>query len=382
MDQRGLSLRTAEETSLSLRVPGGVSTIVVERGALASAGARLAGEWPGARRVFVVADERVGELHGAALDGALRAAGLEPCRKAVPAGEGSKSLTVAAELYDWLAAQRVERGELVLAFGGGVVGDLAGFVAATYLRGVPLAQAPTTLLAMVDSSVGGKTGINLPAGKNLVGAFYQPGLVLVDPGLLRTLPERELRSGWAEVIKYALLERSVPGLEDAELLPLLEEEGRALRALEEPLCSRVVRRCIAIKRAVVEQDERETGLRRILNLGHTVGHAIEAAAGYGRYTHGEAVALGLRAAARLAARRGRCDISLQDRIDALLDDLGLPARIDGCAVDDLLRRIGSDKKVRQGRVHWVLPAAPGQVGIYSDVPTDEVRAVLEELGAA
>src|SRR5205823_7467601 len=168
MDRRGRSLQTAEETSLSLRVPGGVSTIVVERGALASAGARLAREWPGERRVFVVADERVGELHGAALDGALRAAGLEPCRKAVPAGEGSKSLTVAAELYDWLAGQRAERGEPVLAFGGGVVGDLAGFVAATYLRGVPLAQAPTTLLAMVDSSVGGKTGINLPAGKNLV----------------------------------------------------------------------------------------------------------------------------------------------------------------------------------------------------------------------
>jgi 3-dehydroquinate synthetase len=205
--------------------------------------------------------------------------------------------------------------------------------------------------------------------------------VVVDPVLLRTLPEREGRSGWAEVIKYAFLERSVPGVTGPPLLPTLLGEGEALRALADPATSEVIAGCLRIKAATVEQDERETGLRRVLNLGHTIGHAIEAVAGYGCYTHGEAVALGMRAVVRLSARRGLAAPDLIPLVDRLCDDFGLPARIAGCPADALLDRIGSDKKVRAGRVNWVLPTLPGEVVIRDDVPADDVRAVLGELGA-
>ncbi len=359
---------------------GIVSTIVVEPAGLAGLGALLQAHGFGRGRVFVVSDDMVWAALGERATAALETAGLAVRVTTIPAGEESKSLARATELYTWLAGERAERGEPIIAFGGGVVGDLAGFVAATYLRGVPLVQVPTSLLAMVDSSIGGKTGVNLPAGKNLVGAFLQPQLVLVDPQLLGTLSARERRSGWAEVLKYGFLDRSVPGLVGEPLLPTLREYGGVLQALQEPLLSEVVARCIAIKAAVVEQDERETGLRRALNLGHTVGHAIEAVAGYGRYTHGEAVALGMRAVARIAARSGHTDAALVAQVDRLLDDFGLPARIEGCATDAILDRIGSDKKVRAGRVNWVLPTTPGEVEISDAVSTGDVRAVLEELG--
>ncbi len=366
---------------ITLRAGDTHSTIAVEAGGLETAGARIAARWPEAGRVFAISEERVWALFGARLAASCAAAGLRLSHRAAPEGEGSKSLAQAGELYAWLADERAERGEPIVALGGGVVGDLAGFVAATYLRGVPLAQIPTTLLAQVDSSVGGKTAVNLPAGKNLVGAFYQPALVLVDPALLGGLPPRQLASGWAEVIKYALIDGSVPGLGGDPLLPVLRDDGAALRALREPVTSTVIRRCIAIKAAVVARDERETGLRRILNLGHTIGHAVEAAAGYGRWTHGEAVALGLRGAGRLAVRRGLHDPSLQREVERLLDAYGLPGRIAGCTVEELLARIGGDKKVRGGRVNWVLPAGPGQVVVRDDVPEADVRAVLAELGA-
>lgn len=368
-------------TSIVVQTGGIASTIVVEPEGLPGLGALLVAHGFGRGRVFVVSDDGVWAAHGAKALAALAAAGLDARATTIPAGEESKSLARAVDLYTWLAGERAERGEPVIALGGGVVGDLAGFVAATYLRGVPLVQVPTSLLAMVDSSIGGKTGVNLPAGKNLVGAFLQPQLVLVDPQLLATLSPREQRSGWAEVIKYGFLDRSVPGLEGEPLLPTLREYGGALQALQEPLLSRVVARCIAIKAAVVEQDERETGLRRALNLGHTIGHAIEAVAGYGRYTHGEAVALGTRAVARLAARTGHADAALVPLVDRLLDDFGLPARIEGCPAPAILDRIGSDKKVRAGRVNWVLPTTPGEVIISDAVPAADVRAVLAALGA-
>ncbi len=380
MEARGTGLRH-EPLTLELPQPTVTSTILVEPGLLDALGEQLVGHWPAIGRVFVIADEGVWQLYGPRVLDAVTGAKLRAEVAGVPAGEGSKSLAEAACLFEWLAGHRAERGEPILALGGGVAGDLAGFVAATYLRGVPLAQVPTTLLAMVDSSVGGKTAVNLPAGKNLVGAFYQPALVLVDPALLGTLPERELRSGWAEVIKYGWFDRSVPGYDVPPLAPLLIERGSELRELREPLCSDVIRACIAIKAAVVAQDEREGGLRRILNLGHTIGHAIEAVAGYGRYTHGEAVALGLRGVGRLATRLGLHDISLQLELERLLTDFGLPERIEGCGVAELLDRIGSDKKVRGGRVHWVLPRGAGQVEVRSDVPEEAVAAVLRELGA-
>jgi 3-dehydroquinate synthase len=330
----------------------------------------------------VISDERVWAAHGEELRAICAAAGVTPLVRAIPEGEGSKSLAQAGELYAWLAAERAERREPIVAFGGGVVGDLAGFVAATYLRGVPLIQVPTSLLAMVDSSVGGKTGINLPAGKNLVGAFLQPELVIVDPTFLRTLEPRQQRAGWAEVVKYAGFEHDVPGVTGPLLLPLLTEQGDALRAFAEPVCTTTIAQCLRIKAATVEQDERETGLRRVLNLGHTVGHAIEATAGYGRYTHGEAVALGLRAVALLAERRELCPATWSRQLIGLVDAFGLPDRIEGCVRADLLARIGNDKKVRAGRVNWILPIGPGKVIISDDVPLDEVGAILGELGAS
>ena len=361
---------------------GAESTIVIGAGTIAGLGGALAARIPGLARAFVISDERVWAAHGESLCAILAATGVTPLVRTIPEGEASKSLAQAGELYDWLAAARAERCEPVIAFGGGVVGDLAGFVAATYLRGVPLIQVPTSLLAMVDSSVGGKTGINLPAGKNLVGAFLQPALVIVDPDFLRTLAPRQQRAGWAEVIKYVGFERDVPGVTGPLLLPLLTAQGDALRAFAEPLCTTVIAQCLRIKAATVEQDEREIGLRRVLNLGHTVGHAIEATAGYGRYTHGEAVALGLRAVALLAERRELCPATWSRQLIGLVDAFGLPDRIEGCARADLLARIGSDKKVRAGRVHWILPVGPGEVIISDDVPLDEIGAILGELGAS
>lgn len=372
----------ADRAPIIVRTGGTTSTVVVEAGAFERLGALMAEHVRLPGRAFVISDERVWAAHGERLRAALEAAGWRVSATAVPDGEESKSLARAGELYAWLASERAERSEPIVAFGGGVVGDLAGFVAATYLRGVPLVQVPTSLLAMVDSSVGGKTGVNLPAGKNLVGAFLQPNLVVVDPLLLHTLSDRQQRTGWAEVIKYAFFDRSVPDLDGPPLLPILTTHGADLRALAEPACSEVIAQCLRIKARVVHLDERETGLRRILNLGHTVGHAIEAVAGYGRYTHGEAVALGMRAVFNLAARRGLCSPDLAAQVNQLLDEFGLPARIEGCAADALVDKIGSDKKVRAGRVNWVLPTVPGEVEIRDDVPLEDVRAVVVALGAA
>lgn len=377
----GTTEADANET-IVVRAGGTESTITIGAGMIAGLGREIVDRLPGVRRAFVISDERVWAAHGEYLRAIVAAAGVTPLVRLISEGEGSKSLAQAGELYAWLADERAERREPVVAFGGGVVGDLAGFVAATYLRGVPLIQVPTSLLAMVDSSVGGKTGINLPAGKNLVGAFLQPELVIVDPDFLRTLAPRQQRAGWAEVVKYVGFERTVPGVTGPSLLPLLTEQGEALRAFAEPLCTTAIAQCLRIKAATVEQDERETGLRRVLNLGHTVGHAIEASAGYGRYTHGEAVALGLRAVALLAERRELCPATWSRQLIGLVDAFGLPDRIEGCARVDLLARIGNDKKVRAGRVNWILPVGPGEVIISDDVPLDEVGAILSELGAS
>ncbi len=254
-----------------------------------------------------------------------------------------------------------------------MIGDLTGFVAATCLRGLGLVQIPTTLLAMVDSSVGGKTGVNHDAGKNLIGAFYQPPLVVIDPAFLDTLPTRELTSGWAEIVKHAVIQPSTPGGERGDLLAFLERNTDRLRRRAEPVTSYVIRRNVALKAAVVEADEHEAGIRAYLNFGHTLGHAIEAA-GY-RYLHGEAIALGMRAAVRIGAAVGTCDAPLVDRLDALLDRFGLPARgeFDPSRVLEL---VGSDKKRSAGRQRWVLPLAVGGVVVRDDVPEHVVRDAL------
>jgi 3-dehydroquinate synthetase len=269
----------------------------------------------------------------------------------------------------------VTRRDLVVALGGGVVGDLAGFVASVCLRGLSLVQAPTSLLAMVDSSVGGKTGVNLPAGKNLVGAFYQPGLVVIDPALLDTLPRAEYRSGMAEVVKHALIQPSTP-LGGRDLLDDLS--GIRLDPIPTGMIERVLARNVAIKHSVVRADERESGLRMILNFGHTAGHAIEAD-GY-RYRHGEAVGLGMIVACRIAEALGRVDGDLVDRVARLVQTAGLPTTLDG-STDPIIERLGHDKKNVDGSLHWILPDARGMVSPVTGVPEDVVRAALIATGS-
>lgn len=323
------------------------------------------------RRCAVVTDANVAPRLGPRVVRGLERAGFEPCLVTVPAGERAKSLRQAAMCYDRLAAHRLERGSFVVALGGGVIGDLAGFVAATYLRGIALVQVPTTLLAQVDSSVGGKVGINLRAGKNLVGAFHQPRLVVCDLGALRSLPQREFRAGLAEVIKYGVIS-------DARLFRRLERDlERLLRRESGPLES-VVARCCEIKAAVVAEDETETGRRAILNFGHTVGHAIEARFGYGKFLHGEAIAVGQVAAARLSQALAGLEAQAAARIEGLLAAAGLPTRLRFSASQRarLIDAMRLDKKVRDGQVRFVLARRIGQVVWNQAVGGPRLETVL------
>jgi 3-dehydroquinate synthase len=325
-----------------------------------------------AGRAFVVTDERVGRLHGRSIEASLAAAGYEPVVRAVPDRETSKSLRAATELYGWLAGQRAERRDFVVALGGGLVGDLAGFVAATYLRGLPVVQVPTTLLAQVDSAIGGKTGVNLDVGKNLVGAWHMPHTIAVDPTLLATLPAREVRAGWVETIKHALLF-------DAELLAILEAEAEALLRLAPELTARVVERSARLKVAVVEEDPREQGRRIVLNYGHTIGHALEAATDYGRFLHGEAIAVGLVGAARIGVALGVTPERLAERQRALLERFGLALRAPGVDPRRVLAAVSLDKKVERRAVRWVVLEAVGSPRVRSDVPAELVAAAVQEL---
>ncbi|MFL5760365.1 MAG: 3-dehydroquinate synthase [Thermomicrobiales bacterium] len=362
--------------NVTLQTPSGASEMFIAPDAVKRLGALMKERWPTANRVWLITDAHVGRLHQESVFEVLRNAGFNFDGFAVPPGETSKSLEGAATLYDWLLSRGIERGDIVVALGGGVIGDLAGFVAATCLRGVGLVQVPTSLLAMVDSSVGGKTGINHRTGKNLIGAFYQPPLVVIDSQFLRTLPPRELASGWAEVIKHGVIQRSTPGGDWNDLLPILERNGKRLRALEEPAFSYVVRRNVALKAAVVEADEREAGIRAYLNFGHTLGHAVEAA-GY-RYLHGEAIAVGMLAESRISAEFGLFDGKSVDRIEKVVGEFGLPSSAD---VDraDVLALIGSDKKRTAGKLRWVLPTTGGGVTIRDDVSLSVVESVVNRV---
>jgi shikimate kinase / 3-dehydroquinate synthase len=362
--------------ALHLNAASASSEIVIAPGALAALGAHARRHWPAARRAWVISDKTVATIHGEAALAALTDAGLIPSLRAVAVGEQSKSWATAGELLGWLLDGGIERGDIVVALGGGVIGDLAGFVAATVLRGVALVQVPTSLLAMVDSSIGGKTGLNHRTGKNLIGAFYQPPLVVIDPVLLKTLPARELNAGWAEIVKHAVIQPSTPGGERADLIRSLERNFNALRTLQEPATSYQIRRNVALKAAVVEVDEKETGIRAYLNFGHTIGHGIEAA-GY-RLLHGEAIAVGIRGEMRLAAELGLIEQSMIDRVEALLDSFDLPAT---AAVDQdlVLIKMLSDKKRAAGRQRWVMPIAAGGVAIRDDVPHDSVKRALAQV---
>jgi len=339
--------------------------------------------------LWLISDSQVFSHHGAPVENLLRGAGYRVESYAVPAGEASKDLAVVSKLYDWMIGGAVERRDAVLALGGGVVGDLAGFVAATVLRGIALIQLPTTLLAMVDSALGGKTGVNHPLGKNLIGAFHQPRLVLSDTSMLATLPARELRAGWAEVIKHAVI-RDAGLFQELEALSsefkvLSLEEATPTQNSELKIqnFAEVIRRAAKVKVDVVNMDERETGERMLLNYGHTLGHALEALTGYGTLLHGEAVAIGMELAAQVALRMELWGPESVERQRRLLHAYGLPTAIPaGVDPAHLLELTLRDKKVRAGRVRWVLPAAIGAAEVRDDVPEDLVRAVVESAGTA
>jgi 3-dehydroquinate synthase len=317
----------------------------------------------------VVTDTTVEKLYAARVLDALRKSGFAPIVISVPAGESSKSLATLESLYNRMTAAALDRSSTVFALGGGVVGDLAGFAAATFLRGVPVVQVPTTVVAQVDSALGGKTGINHRHAKNLIGAFYQPRLIVADVTTLATLPDREFREGLAEVIKYG-------AIMDAPMIADLERDLDAILARQPNLLEQVVARSLAHKAAVVGVDEREGGLRKTLNYGHTVGHAIEASAGYGSYLHGEAVAIGMVAAARLSSRYAGFSADEASRLQRLIERAGLPTAMPtGWNSPDFLRALGLDKKRAAGAVEFVLLERLGH-SMGKRLTIDEIVAPL------
>ena len=318
---------------------------------------------------YVVTDQ--GALrHAKRAQTSMEAGGIVTHVFVLPPGEQSKTLGNAGHLYDWLAGLRAERGHLLVAVGGGVVGDLAGFVAATYVRGMRLALVPTTVLAMMDSAIGGKTAVDLPQGKNLVGAFYQPSFVLEDARTLASLPSREAAAGWAEAIKHGLIM-------DEDLLRLLEDNAGRVLDLDEETVTEAVRRSAAIKAGVVSRDEKETlGLRVLLNYGHTVGHAVEAATGYGRYLHGEAVAVGMTASAFIAAELGMLSPEDVSRQRAVIERYGLPTSVEGVDPRAVREAMSMDKKTSAGVIRWVLLEGIGRATTRRDVPAALVDAAL------
>jgi 3-dehydroquinate synthase len=314
------------------------------------------------RRAVIVTDENVARLYLERAVQAMRGSGFEVFSTVVAAGEASKSLSSLSHLYEKFHEAGLSRTDPVIALGGGVVGDLAGFAAATYLRGLPLIQVPTTLLAQVDSSIGGKTGIDLPYGKNLAGAFYQPKAVIMDPGLLHSLPRAQMAEGMAEVIKYGLIS-------DLALFEQIEKKTFDLEWILE--------RCIRIKTTVVSRDEKDSGERMLLNFGHTIGHAVEKASGYSGFTHGEAVAVGMVAAADIGERLALTEIGTSGRIRALLTDYHLPTAAP-LPADDLLSAIRSDKKRLAGRIYFVLLKKIGEAFLMPMDP-NQLETVLHEV---
>lgn len=336
--------------------------ILIGEGVIAAAGAEIAARLPGARAA-IVTDENVAARHGAALAESLGAAGIAAATIAVSPGEKSKSFAVLEEVVDAVLAARLERGDVVVALGGGVVGDLAGFVAATWMRGVPFVQVPTTMLAMADASVGGKVAIDLPRGKNLVGAFHQPRLVWMDLATLRSLSPRQRANGLVEVIKHGVIR-------DAALFERFERDVERVLALEPGPTLDVLERSCEIKADVVARDERESGLRMILNFGHTLAHAIETLLGYRRLLHGEAVAIGMVFAARRSEALGHAPTGVADRIEALLQRAGLPTEPPALPRRAYLDALRVDKKRQDAHVRFVVLRALGEADVVPLTPAE------------
>ena len=357
-------------------LPGRAYEVVIGPGLLAEAGAQVA---PLLRRprVAVISDATVAGLHLEALRAGLASAGIEMSALALPPGEATKCWAELERCVDWLLAQKVERGDVVVAFGGGVIGDLVGFAAAILRRGVRFVQVPTSLLAQVDSSVGGKTGINAAQGKNLVGAFHQPALVLADTGVLGTLTARDFLAGYGEVVKYGLLG-------DADFFGWLETQGPALAAGDMGARVEAVRRSVQMKADIVMRDETEQGDRALLNLGHTFCHALEAATGYSdRLLHGEGVAIGCALAFELSARLGLCAQEDPSRVRAHLGAMGMKVDLRDIAgelpgPEALLELMGQDKKVVDGKLRFVLARGIGAAFVTADVPREAVLGVLRD----
>jgi 3-dehydroquinate synthase len=350
--------------SFRVQTPQRSYDAIVERGSLHRVAEFLP---PNAGTVFIVTTQEVWAHHGSAIGRALG----RHLREVLlfPGGETRKRLAELETLAERMMELGADRSSVVIAFGGGIVNDVGGFLAATFMRGIPVIQVPTTLLAQVDAAVGGKTGVNLASGKNLIGSFHQPLAVLIDPDVLGTLPSREYRAGLYEIIKCGVIR-------DAELFRLLDESAEGVLAQHPALVERVIADAVRIKAEVVSADEREGDLRRILNFGHTVGHALEAETGYKRFLHGEAVAFGMRAATALAVRTK--DLAADDRvsIERVIAKYGPIPRLDGVSAEALASRLGSDKKTVQGKVHFVLPTRIGNVRMVSGI---DQRLVIESI---
>ena len=346
--------------------------IKISSGLLAELGQRSrAALGQNAQQAVLVSNKTVHSLYGDEAAKSLGRAGFKVHHFSIGDGERFKNLRTAQSLFTFLIERRIERADVIVALGGGVVGDLAGFVAATYLRGIRLIQVPTSLLAQIDSSIGGKTGVNHPLGKNLVGAFHQPVLVAIDPDVLRTLPARELQSGLYEAIKYGVIR-------DRSLFNRLARNINKAKNLDAAELEYLIARCCAIKASVVKSDEHETGLRKILNFGHTVGHAVEALTHYRRFLHGEAVGLGMLAASRIAEYIGLLASSERTAIASVIDSVGRRPKANTLALDGIISSMYRDKKVEAGRVTFVLPVEIGKVVIRSDVPPQAVILALKE----
>ena len=321
-------------------------------------------------RISVVTNSVVRPICGDLVEETLQKAGFRVRMIEIPDGEVYKSLAMAEKIYDALVDFDMDRTSTIAALGGGVIGDLAGFAAATYMRGVHFINIPTTLLAQVDSAIGGKTGVDHPKGKNLIGAFYQPRLVLCDLSLMKTLPDRELLAGMAEVVKYGvILDPGFFSFVESHVQEILKQESSAM--------TEMVRSSSAAKASIVEEDERESGRRVILNFGHTLGHAIESLTGYTRYVHGEAVSMGMAAAARISHAMKLCDEDVVSRLEKLLTMIGLPTALPALNPEEVIRILSHDKKVRDGKVRFVLPERIGKVVIRDDVDPNLIRSVLK-----
>ena len=370
-----MSKNVTSDLAAEVETTGGNYPVWVGWGILDDIGNRTK-EYLSPSCVYIITDESILE-HARKVQISMEKSGIASHVYIVPPGESSKTLETVQQIYSWLAGRKAERRHLIVAVGGGVIGDMAGFVAATYLRGMPFVQVPTTLLAMMDASIGGKVAVDLPQGKNLVGAFYQPKFVLSDVETLVSLPERELNSGWAEAIKHGLIL-------DEDLLGIFEDRVNEVRSLDRDIATEIIRKSVAIKANVVSRDERETlGIRILLNYGHTIGHAIESSTGYTKYLHGEAVSLGMMAAAKIGQFVGVLREEEVIRQENVLKAYGLPVRAQGLDAKEIIEATTSDKKTSDGIINWVLLKGLGNAVTNNKIPInyvlDAVNFVIKDV---